>query len=281
MSKGVLIFAYNSKLDYLSIATVAARLVKKHLGLPVAIVTDSASFEKVDQSVFDYRIIEDLSGTSSRRLFKYSHGDRDYTEWHNTNRSNAYHLSPFDQTLLIDADYLIFNNSLLKLFETDLEFACYDRVHEISGWEGLQNTAHVGYPGINMQWATVVYFTKNPLAESIFSFMQTIKANYSYYATMYNFTTELFRNDYTLSIALQSITGYNQNNFTAIPGNLISANTAVDLLEVRPNNELIFIWQNKENQTYATKLKNTNVHIMNKRTITDTNILSQLMEVSA
>jgi histidinol phosphatase-like PHP family hydrolase len=55
MSKGVLIFAYNSKLDYLSIATVAARLVKKHLGLPVAIVTDSASFEKVDQSVFDYR----------------------------------------------------------------------------------------------------------------------------------------------------------------------------------------------------------------------------------
>lgn len=276
MSKGVLIFAYNSKLDYIKIATVAARLVKKHLGLPVTIVTDTSD---VDQTVFDRVIVQTLSGPSTRRLFKYN-GHSEQVEWHNTNRSSAYELSPYDQTLLIDADYLMFNNSLGRLFDTNLEFACYDRVHEISGWSGLQNTARVGYPGLHMQWATAVYFTKNPLAASIFGFMQTIKENYQYYSLVYNFSTELFRNDYTLSIALQTLTGYNKNNFTKIPGNLISANTAVEILEARPTGEIVFGWKNKENILNVTRLKDTNIHIMNKRTITDPVILEQLMRLS-
>lgn len=272
MSKGVLIFAYNSKLNYIDIATVAAKLAKKHLGLPVTIVTDTTD---VDQTVFDHVIVQSLSGTSSKRLFKYADGKKDLTEWHNTNRSNAYELSPYDQTLLVDADYLIFNNSLAKLFDTDLEFACYDTVHEISDWAGLQNTARVGFPGLHMQWATVIYFTKNKLAESIFSFMQTIKENYTYYSTIYNFTTELFRNDYTLSIALQALTGYGRKNFTPIPGRLISANTGIDIVDVRPNGEIVFSWTHKEKQCVS-KIKNTNVHIMNKRTITEPAILEQL-----
>jgi hypothetical protein len=272
MSKGILIFAYNSKLNYIDIATVAAKLAKKHLGLPVTVVTDTT---EVDQNVFDQVIVQNLNTTSSKRLFKYADGKKDLTEWHNTNRSNAYELSPYDQTLLIDADYLMFNNSLGKLFDTNLEFACYDTVHEISGWAGLQNTARVGYPGLHMQWATVIYFTKNKLAESIFAFMQTIKENYAYYSTIYNFTTELFRNDFTLSISLQALTGYSKNNFTRIPGQLISANTGIDIVDVRPNGEIVFMWTNKDKQC-VTKIKNTNVHIMNKRTITEPTILEQL-----
>lgn len=272
MSKGILIFAYNSKLNYIDIATVAAKLAKKHLGLPVTVVTDTTA---VDQTVFDGVIVQQLNTSSSKRLFKYADGTKDLTEWHNTNRSNAYELSPYDQTLLIDADYLMFNDSLGKLFDTDLEFACYDSVHEISGWAGLQNTARVGYPGIHMQWATVVYFTKNKLAKSIFKFMQVVKENYMYYSTAYNFTTELFRNDYTLSIALQALTGYSRNNFTAIPGHLITANTGIDIIDVRSNGEIVFSWTHKEKQ-HVTRIKNTNVHIMNKKTITEPVILEQL-----
>lgn len=271
MSKGVVIFAYNSKLDYVSIATIAARLVKKHMGLPVTLITDT---ENVDYSVFDHVIIQQ-SNSRGERVFKFTnHSER--VVWHNQNRSSAYELSPYDQTLLIDADYLMFNNSLLSLFSTNLEFACYDRVHEVTGWTSLQNGARVGNPGIHMQWATVVYFTKCPLAESIFGFMQTVKENYTYYSSLYNFSTELFRNDYTLSIALQTLTGYNQSNFTAIPGNLISSNTSVEIAEVRPNGEIVFAWTQKSGQRQITKLKGANIHIMNKASITDSSILSQL-----
>lgn len=271
MSKGVLIFAYNSKIDYLSIATVAAMLVHKHLDLPVTLVTNSAD---VDTTVFDQVIVRQLDGTSYERTFKFSDGP-EKVQWHNQGRSSAYELSPYDQTLLLDADYLQFNSNLKYLFDTNLEFSCYDRVHDISGWAGLQDSAVVGYPGISMQWATAVYFTKSKLAHGIFTMMDLIKDNYSYYSSVYNFSPILFRNDYTLSIALQALTGYSQHNFTAIPGSLISANTVVDLLEARPNGELIFLWKYNDS-TKVTKIKNTNIHIMNKKSITNLVILDQL-----
>jgi len=271
MSKGVVIFAYNSKLDYVSIATIAAQLAKKHLGLPVTLITDT---EDVDTSVFDQVIIQ-KSNSRGERVFKFA-TRTERTVWHNQNRSSAYDLSPYDQTLLIDADFLMFNNSLASLFDTDLEFACYNHVHEITGWESLQRGARVGYPGLHMQWATVVYFTKCQLAEAVFGFMDTIKQNYNYYSGLYNFSTELFRNDYTISIALQTLTGYSENNFTPIPGKLVSAATPVEIAQVRPNGEIVFTWTESDGVRKVTRVRNTNVHIMNKDTIVDHTILNQL-----
>jgi len=271
MSKGVLIFAYNSKIDYVKIATIAAALVHKHLDLPVTLVTD------IDHNLdgcFDQIVRQPLEGKSYERIFKFG-GITEKVEWHNQNRASAYELSPYDQTLLLDADYLQFNGHLKYLFDTNLDISCYNKVHDISNWSGLQDDAHVGFPGIPMQWATALYFTKSPRARAVFEMMESIKRNYAYYATLYNFGTELFRNDYTLSIALQIMTGYSQSNFTAIPGSLISANTGIELLEARPNGELVFVWKYAETHR-VTKIRNTNVHIMNKKTITDPDILEQL-----
>lgn len=273
MSKGVVIFAYNSKINYVDIATVAAKLVKKHLGLPVTLITNIID---VDRAVFDTVIYSELDGAAYDRVFKFS-SSNERMPWHNQNRSSVYDLSPYDQTLLIDADYLIFNNELVKLFDTNLEFACYNRVYDITGSTELQRDARVGNPGIPMQWATVIYFTRNELAKSVFGFMQDIKKNYMYYAAAYNFTAHLFRNDYTLSIALQALTGYNTTHFTSIPGALISVDTSVDIHEVRPNGEIVFSWQRSEtNLIKITKVKNTSIHIMNKKSITDATILNQL-----
>jgi len=45
MSKGVLIYALNNEqIDYAKLALNAARQVKQHLGMPVALVTDSADW---------------------------------------------------------------------------------------------------------------------------------------------------------------------------------------------------------------------------------------------
>lgn len=276
MSRGVLIFAYNSKLDYVSIATICAKLVKKHLNLPVALVTDK---ENVDPTVFDYVIINNDKGSYRQRTFKY-HDRKETIPWYNKNRSSAYDLSPFDQTLLIDADYLIFNNNLLSLFDTDLEFACYNKVYDLSGYEGLEKGARVGNPSIPMQWATVVYFTKCKLAEAVFDFMKLIKDNYGYYSLAYNFSTDLFRNDYTISIALQALTGYSQHNFTAIPGTLITANTGTEIAQVRPNGEIVLVWFDKNNVKQTIKIKNTNIHIMNKTSIVDPEVLVGLEKLT-
>jgi hypothetical protein len=276
MSKGILIFAYNSKINYVEIATIAARLAKKHLDLPVSIVTNSVD---VDYETFDRVIFQEIEGEVYQRSFKYS-SSSERMPWHNQNRSSAYELSPYDQTLLIDADYLMFNDSLGHLFDTDLEFACFDDVHDLSGRMGLKAEAHVGRPGIPMQWATVVYFIKCPLAKAVFDYMQNIKEHYAYYSAVYNFEPTLFRNDFTLSIALQVLTGYAVKNFSAIPGTLITANTGVDIVDVRDNGEIVFSWNGPDGRMSVSKIKNTNVHIMNKRSITDPEILKKLGKLS-
>lgn len=271
-SKGVLIFAYNSKIDYLRIATVAAKLAKKHLGLPVTLVTNDVS--SVDP-VFDQVIYKDTTGPQYERMFKFTHS-KEKTVWHNQNRSSAYDLSPYDKTLLIDADYLMFNDSLAKLFDTNLEFACFDEVYDLTGDHMLQQSAVVGRPGVKMQWATVVYFSKTEFAQGVFEFMSLIKQHYSYYSALYDFSLELFRNDYTLSIALQTLSGYKENNFNKIPGRLMTANTGTEIIDVRPNGEVVFAWYTKDQKRNVTKVRNANVHIMNKVTITDSTILEKL-----
>jgi hypothetical protein len=277
MSKGALIFAYNSSLDYVSMATVAARLVKKYLDIPVTLVTNSTT---VVDGVFENIILHELGESRFERVFNFG-TSKERVIWHNQNRSSAYELSPYDQTLLIDADFLVFNSHLRYLFDTNLEIACYNRVTDITGSRLLQAHARVGTPGIPMQWATVVYFTKNKLAESVFEFMRTVRNNYMYYSTAYNFDAHLFRNDYALSIALQALTGYNTKKFTAIPGTLMTANPEIQLTEVRRSGELIFHWQVRDkSKTLMNRLHGTDIHIMNKRTITDPVILQQLIEYS-
>ena len=271
-SKGLLIFAYNSKIDYIGIATVAAKLAKKHLGLPVTLVTNVST--NLDP-VFDQVILKETTGPQYERSFKFTHS-KERTVWHNQNRSSAYDLSPYDKTLLIDADYLMFNDSLGKLFDTDIDFACFDDVYDLTGDTVLQNTAIVGRPGVKMQWATVVYFTKSKFAQSVFEYMTLIKSHYSYYAALYDFSLELFRNDYTLSIALQTLSGYSEDNFNKIPGRLITANTGTEIIDVRSNGEVVFSWYNKDQQQNVTKIRNANLHIMNKVTITDPRVLEKL-----
>jgi hypothetical protein len=281
MSKGAVIFAYNSTIDYVSMATLAAKLVRKHLDIPVTLITNSTA---VEAGVFDQIILQGLVDKEYERVFKFG-STKERVVWHNQNRSSAYDLSPYDQTLLIDADYLIFDSGLKYLFDTDNKIACFNYVIDINGSQGLQRGARVGNPGIPMQWATVVYFTKNRLAQGVFEFMQGIKENYLYYAAAYNFTAQLYRNDYALSIALQSLTGYNDKNFRSIPGPLLTANTGIDISKVCKSGEIVFSWNHKETETVLagksfTVLKDTSIHIMNKRTITDIDIINQLTELA-
>lgn len=251
-------------------------MAKKHLGLPVTLVTNATD---VDRTVFDTVIHKDLTGPNYERSFKFTHST-ERTVWHNQNRSSAYDLSPYDKTLLIDADYLMFNDSLAALFDTDVEIACFDEVYDVTGDPILKRGAVVGRPGVKMQWATVVYFQKCELAKGVFEFMSTIKEHYTYYSALYDFSLELFRNDFTLSIALQTLTGYSENNFNRIPGKLITANTGTEIIDIRPNGEIVLLWYDKDQKSNVTKIRNANLHVMNKLTIVDPVILNKLEAIS-
>ena len=105
-----MLFAFNStKVDYVAIADNASRLITKATGLPVTIVTDHDAVPK-----FNYdRVIRSEGKVGNVRM------DKDYKpyEWKNLNRYQAYELSPYDETILLDTDYLVLDDTLLKLLE--------------------------------------------------------------------------------------------------------------------------------------------------------------------
>ena len=119
MSKGVLLFAFNNgKVDYYSMAIATAKRANKFLNLPVTVVTDSATdLTKYDYE-FDNVVVVEADRTNLNALNEV---------WINKGRYQAYTLSPYDETLLLDTDYLINSDTLLKPFDLYDDFMCHNR----------------------------------------------------------------------------------------------------------------------------------------------------------
>lgn len=251
VSNGVLIFAINSSFDYISAAAFAAKQAKKYLNLPVTLVTTT----EVKLDIFDSVIVID-DNNYSQRNYVAPNGQSTLIQWFNESRVNAYDLSPYDKTLLIDADYFMFNSSLQPIFDTDIELACYNEVNDVSGITPPVNRLNA--ISIPMQWATVLYFQKCELAKAVFDFMKLIKKDWEYYSILYSFRNHNFRNDFALSIALQVLTGYSTKNFNQLPGKLHTIFSDTDVVEVEGSNVI-----HKHNQLIS-KISGTNIHCINK-----------------
>ena len=102
MSSGVLLVAFDSVTDqgstlrYTELAKVCANLVKKHLKLPVGIVSDI----KVDG--FDEHVIVDKPVADTRHV-AIGNVHQSYN-WYNDYRRQLFNLTPFKRTLLVDVD---------------------------------------------------------------------------------------------------------------------------------------------------------------------------------
>tara|TARA_R110000823_G_scaffold101636_7_gene218331 strand:+ start:804 stop:1640 length:837 start_codon:yes stop_codon:yes gene_type:complete len=265
MTNGVLLFAFNNNsIDYLKLAKLNAALVRKHLNIPVTLATDM----KVNDSLFESVVYVDKSEPTTR-VFKYRNNSNDVTSWFNKTRTDAYHLSPYDNTLLLDVDFLIFSNDLKKLFSTNVPFACYDSVHDITDTASFSGDTALNWNSIPMRWATVVYFTKDPIAKNIFSMMERVKLNYEYYAQLFNFNFTPYRNDYALSIALQVLGGFNSDRFH-LPGKLSTLSTYDNIEHVNDDGSLVISYQKHHNENKnigMSSIKGIDLHIMNKPTL--------------
>ena len=195
-SRGILLFAFNTeKTDYVRIAEHAARLVHHILDLPVTLVTE----QDVESEHFDTVIYVD----NTLKNFKVG----EHGIWRNGDRWRAYELSPYDETLLIDTDYLMLDRNLLRLFEQDFDY-------RIMSWNNKPNqswTLKMGMFGHDYLWATAVLFRKTPKAKMLFDLVGRIQRNYLYYMKLYHMREGNFRNDYAFTIANNILNGYDLN----------------------------------------------------------------------
>lgn len=282
MTCGVLIYAHNnSEIDYLKIACANALMVRKNLGVPVTLVTDEGTiswgkkalgeefinscFEKIIEVNRDYmfqnpRNFSDTSFSSKPLLF------------YNCNHWEAYELSPYDETLFIDCDYLIMSPALNNCWGSNNDVMIDSRIYSPAR-DKAPYTKYIDAFGIKQYWATVIYFKKTDFAEFLFSTVRHVQENYRYYKDLYLMSNGMFRNDNAFSIAIHTLNGYMNTEDSIvgelpIPGLLMSWDVD-DIHSVQGIDDIILYGEKPDSKGnyILTRLKNTDVHIMNKWSI--------------
>jgi hypothetical protein len=262
MSRGVLYLAFNNqKVNYIAQATWNALRVRRHLGVGVSLVTDEAS-KPNDTSMFDSVMLVDSKSGGTR---KYDHMNADSSaEWKNIGRCNAYELSPYDQTLMLDTDYIVNCNQLAMLFDLDYDFLCHREVLDVTDRQNFARDTRFGNTAFPMWWATVTYFRKSNLAKDIFDVWKMVEDNWYHYSCLYQFDRDLFRNDYAVSIALATVYGH-RLDIPSIPWPLATAFYDVYLNEIGEDKfKMNYVRIDKKELHQNMILADYDLHVMNK-----------------
>lgn len=268
-SKGVVLIARNNgNLDYVKQAVFLTKRIKKYLNLPVTVVTDSKDYlvTKFDSSVFDKIISVDWQETRNNRAYFDGSLYHKVSPFKNDMRDGVYYWSPYDETLLMDVDYVICNDLLLECFDSVYDLMLFKDSHDLCSHRDQTEFSRVSDYTIDFYWATVVFFRKTESNEVFFNLIRHIKDEWHHYRRIYQIGSSLFRNDFAFSIAIHMMNGYSAGEFAApLPGKHFYT-TDRDVLEKIKDDELTFLVEKKDHLGEYTllKTKGLNVHVMNK-----------------
>jgi len=281
MTRGVLIYAHNnSEIDYLKIACANALMIKKNLKVPVTLVSDDDTINWGRQSLgeeFLTTCFEKIIKVERNYNFKNTRNFNDTSlttkslQFYNCNHYEAYDISPYDETLFIDADYLIMSSQLNNCWGSINDVMINHKIVSPLSEPKIYSKT-VDDMGVRLYWATVIYFKKTELAQHLFSIVKHVQENFAYYKDLYCFSQGMFRNDYAFSIAVHMLNGFNDNGEVIkelpLPGLFMSWDTN-DIMAINDINDItIFTDKTGERGNYIlTRLQNTDVHIMNKWSI--------------
>ena len=278
-SRGFMMFAYNNEqLDYTQLAIVAAYAVKKYMpGMPVVLVTNQMSVdqcrerhgEEIMRAAWDDIVMTNPDYQQNIRL----HHDGAYNSFNaqftNTNKHDIYNLSPFNETILIDTDYLCGNDNLAKLFGGQHSVAMYRDAINLRCEEPYTTERWLHYAGIRMWWSTVVYWRKSEEAQHFFNVWSSVKQHWEYYRYLYKFPGSLYRTDYAASIAAHLSDGWQDGGFIGrIPLPMRYQDQRDDVVKILgPNHWVMLSNLPEEWKNVAVEIRGEDVHMMNKKSI--------------
>ena len=259
MTTGALMFAFNNEgTDYLRIAAWNAGNIRRHLKIPVAVVTDEPD---ADFSAFDQVITVDKQGTDVRYF-----EDLDQTvTWYNANRPDAWDLTPWDRTLLLDADYVIASSYLSRYLSSNIEVMAYKSARDITSRDTFNALNTFGRHNIATWWATVIIFQRNNFAQFVFDSMKMIRANWQHYRDVYGINSRTYRNDFAFTIALGIVQGH-ADYIHSFPTRMASATPDTELICYQEDCYEIR-WRNTNNQKTWLRWNGLDFHAMGKHSL--------------
>lgn len=273
MTKGVLLIANNNaEIDYLKLAVYTAKQVQQHLNVPVSLITDSTDifFKNYAQDAVLFDKIIDCADTDVNYKSFYNGNElQSKTTWKNGTRSSCFDLTPYDETLVVDVDYVINSNILSHCFDQPHDFLIHRHSADLAAWRSKKEFELVSNTSVPFYWATVFFFRKTPETENLFTLVNHIKDNWSYYKRLYQINSPNFRNDYAFSIAIHMLSGFYQHNFACdLPGKMFYILDKDYLVDIKDSN-MQFLVQHADatGQYIPVKTTGIDVHVMNKHSL--------------
>lgn len=266
MNNGVLLFANNNKkINYIKQAEFCASRIKKYMNIPVAIATDDLSYAQSLSFKFDYYIEIEKPNYVQNKFFYNGVYNSIALQWSNQNRLSAYNITPFDQTIVMDTDYIISNDVLVDAFKIDADIMMYKDICDVGLDRNNKEFKYISETSIPMWWATVFYFKKNSQTKLFFDLVAHIKEQWNYYRLFYQISNRNFRNDFAFSIAAHILSGLTVQTFVKeLPGKFWFTSDRDVPLSINEETIKLLIDQNDNGNYMAAKLENSNVHLMNK-----------------
>ena len=261
MTTGALIFAFNNEAtDYVRMAAWSAENIRRHLNIPVAVVTDA---DPADSRLLGFdQVIHAKPDTGGTRWFE------DYAStvtWHNAGRVDAYNLTPWDHTLVLDADYVVACSDLKRILEYNTDFMCHRSAVNFNTGHPLKGLNVFGRHDMPMWWATVMLFRKSNTAQYIFDCMQMIRNNWEHYRALYGIDKKTYRNDFALSIALGIVSGQT-GRVDEIPWPLLTVMPDTVLTKIAHQTDAYRItYCDPDNQSKYIQWHTTDFHAMGKQ----------------
>lgn len=254
MTRGVLMFAFdNEQVRYTEFAAWLAARISRYLGLPVSVVTNA---KDIDHGLFD-QVIPAEAG---------SNGVRTGT-WYNLGRYQAYDLSPYDQTVLLDADYVVNSDQLLTLFDADQDLLSMRWAYDVTGRHDYQDLNFFGRHRMPSAWATVIYWRRSATAELIFGMMGMIQEHWQHYKDLYGITERRFRNDYALAIASNTVMGH-LGHWPSIPWRMANIDTDCEIRQLG-SSKFEIQYRDQSSRSRRCWIDQQDFHVMNKKQMGD------------
>ena len=263
MTTGALLFAFNNEhTDYVQMAAWTANNIRRHLNIPVAVITDAIDHPLMSTH-FDSVVNATPDAGGTRHFADYGQT----VTWYNAGRVDAYALSPWDQTLLLDADYVVASSALSVILKSNQDFLAHQTAVDATSENDFSGLNSFGRFQMPMWWATVVMFRRSAAAELVFDSMKMIRENWAHYRHLYQTGNTVYRNDHALSIALGIVNGHTLN-YPAIPWQLVSVLPEHQVVELGQDHYRIN-YTNSENKQRWVDLHEQDFHAMGKRHLGD------------
>lgn len=281
MTQGIVFFAYNTEqINYIKLAVLAAESAKRHMpDIPVCLITSAGNWDWFNkqpefyglEKAFDEVVLVDPPDQKNQRTHYDSPWHNFVSKFQNGNKHRIIDLSPYDKTLLLDVDYIVQNDQLRYVFDSDDAVTLFHHAEDLVGEPPALPQRYLNERGIPMRWSTVVYFNRrDAFSRMFFDLWAHIADNYEFYKFLYGFPGRIFRTDFCVSIATHILNGMGEGELVSdFPMPMIYMRQIDDIAKINGVDDWLYLVNDKEAnwENSLTRITNENVHVMNKRSL--------------